>query len=575
MKNLKSIISLIVATSSVNAFAAEHIEPSMVNIPAGEFMMGSDSGGALVKPMHQASVSAFQMAKYPITVAEFRQFAKDTGFAPKPSCTDHIDENWLGGPDTVGTASWNQHRYLKSDFQPVTCITWQDANTYVEWLSKKTGKTYRLPTEQEFEYALKANTTSRYFWGDDPNNTQACAYGNFADLAGEYFASEQYGASYTGFVGHANCNDGEPYISIVGLYRPNPFGLYDMVGNVSQYLNSCFYEGYQARSTEEMDINKCEFVAHRGESWHYPPQPHADRGRYKKGGAPGALMGFRLAADGHSAANLDMHDLAEKPSVTKTKFEAALAQAQSKRLATRPVLPLAPMSPQLTKVKGKEFMLSWQPSTSPDVTSYHVYQSHTLYAHRFGRHYKRYYDKIQTVNADSNSVKVTLGDVRHSFRIVAVTEKLTSLPSPPAIVAHSKTLAIPGRLYMQESAALENVRIAYSTQEDDPEPYYLSKVNHSLEQPLVTTTFNVKVQESGWYTLNYRGRSIMTGTFFKLWQNNKLVGEISYDPDIDDKTSDRHKVFLEQGEHQLQMSVTREGFDYWSMTWLELNKAKS
>jgi hypothetical protein len=60
--------------------------------------------------------------------------------------------------------------------------------------------------------------------------------------------------------------------------------------------------------------------------------------------------------------------------------------------------------------------------------------------------------------------------------------------------------------------------------------------------------------------------------FFKLWQNNTLVGEINHDPNIDDKSSNRHKVFLEQGTHTMQLSFMHEGFDYWSMTWLEFTR---
>jgi len=100
-------------------------------------------------------------------------------------------------------------------------------------------------------------------------------------------------------------------------------------------------------------------------------------------------------------------------------------------------------------------------------------------------------------------------------------------------------------------------------------------MNNAFDQPSVTATFNVNVKESGFYTLNYRGRSFKEGEFFKLWQNNKLVGEMSYDAKIDDKTSNRHKVFLDRGTHQLQLMVALEGWNRWSMTWLELAEVKS
>ena len=269
-------ILLLSAATVLPSWGQDHIVPPMVNIPTGKFMMGSESGTASAKPMHSVSIQAFQMGKYPVTVAEFRKFVEDTGFNPKANCKDHLGKRWLGGPTDIGTARWDKHRYTNSDYLPVTCINLQDANAYADWLSDKTGIQYRLPTEQEWEYAAKANTTSRFFWGDDTTMTQACLYGNFADQSGEYIASKQYGASYVGFLEYANCDDGEAYNSIVGLYRPNPFGLYDMVGNVSQLLNTCYYaDGYKLRTKDEMDLSKCEFIAHRGNTWHYPPQPLA------------------------------------------------------------------------------------------------------------------------------------------------------------------------------------------------------------------------------------------------------------------------------------------------------------
>jgi len=82
------------------------------------------------------------------------------------------------------------------------------------------------------------------------------------------------------------------------------------------------------------------------------------------------------------------------------------------------------------------------------------------------------------------------------------------------------------------------------------------------------------VKKSAWYRLNYRGKSFQSAPFFKLWQNNTVLGEFSYDEEIDDKTSSRHKVFLQQGSHSLQLSVLREGFDMWSMSWLEFTELK-
>ncbi|PKG82891.1 hypothetical protein CXF85_12215 [Colwellia sp. 75C3] len=571
ISNLAVKILLLSTASASTTWAEDYIAPPMVNIPAGKFMMGTESGAASAKPIHSVSIAAFQMAKYPVTMAEFRKFSEDTGFNPEAECLDHLDKNWLSGPTDIGSASWDKHRYTNSEYLPVTCMLRKDANAYADWLTAKTGVQYRLPTEQEWEYSAKANTTSRYFWGDDPTMTQACLYGNFADQSGEYIASKQYGASYVGFLGYANCDDGEAYNSIVGLYRANPFGLYDMVGNVSQHLDTCYYEdGYKERSKDDMDLSKCEFTATRGNTWHYPPQPIASRGRNKKTWKPFSGSGFRLAADGHS----------DKVDPSTTTFEITLKSAQKQRVATRPNLPSAPKNLQLVKLKNNNsnntYELSWQPSNALHVQGYEIYKSTSPYAHLNDGFYQNHYVKVQTVNATKNSIKLSLPDEGGSFRVVTKTTKLTSLPSQPAVDVKAKTVNIPGRINMQDSVALENVHLVYrKAKNDKPELYYLSKLNKSFEQPLVATTFNINVEKTAWYKLNYRGKSFHNRPFFKLWQNNTLVGDIDYDPNIDDKSSNRHKVFLKKGIHTMQLSIMHEGFDYWSMTWLEFIAIKN
>lgn len=571
------LLLLSTATTST-LWAQEYITPPMVNIPAGSFMMGSEIGSADTKPLHSKSIAAFQLGKYAVTVAEFRKFAEATGFNPESTCGDIMDSNGLGGPTDLGTGRWDKNRYSYSEYQPVTCINWHDANAYADWLSKKTGIEYRLPTESEWEYAAKANTTSRYFWGNDFDQTQACSYGNFADQTGEYVNNKKYGLSNVGWIEHGNCDDGEAYTAIVGLYRANPFGLYDMTGNASELLNSCYFDtGYKPHSKEAMDVNQCEFVAHRGGGWHYPAQPLATRGRYKKEGWNRLSdITFRLATNAASDASDE----------TTVNFEKNLKQAQTKRLATRQKRPTAPINLQLVKVKSNSdntnntenttYTLSWQPSADQRITGYDIYKNTSPYAQLFGGYYQKHFTKTYSVNADVNNIEINLPDSTGSFRVVARTQELTSLPSEAiATVIEPKIVSLPGKVYMQSTVDLKNIYLSKSTRKDNPEPFYISKVNKQSDQSLVTAAFTINVEKSAWYNANYRGRSFHTGMFFKLWQNNNLLGEINYDPEIDDKTSNRHQVFLEKGTHILQLSVLREDFDMWSITWLEFTEVKS
>ena len=562
--NLKSTTKLISTWLflSSHSFASNYIAPSMVNIPEGSFTMGSNVGNKRVGPGHQVNIPAFQLAKYHVTVKEFKKFVDDTGYEVPSTCNDYIGENWMNGPDVKGTASWNSNKHLFSDFQPVSCIRYDDAVSYAKWLSEQTGKSYRLPSEQEWEYATKANTTSRFFWGDDPDLTQACEYANFPDNYGEYFPNQQYGASYVGFWGYLNCNDYEPYTTLVGMYRENPFGLYDMVGNVSEMVASCWSEQYDVPNAKPNDIDKCDMVVHRGFGWHSPPKPHYEKWRVDRN-TPFDGVGFRLASD----------DVDDNIDATTIAFEKQLAEAQELRRLTRPIIPDAPSYAYLKSVASGEYELHWSPSEDKRVVSYDIYRSNTNYAHHMGKYFKNHYSKVASVPKTQNSYKLDSLVANTSFRVVAVSDELTSLPSNIALFDAPVVQNIPGKVDVKYAVHLHGVLLQKRrATEDKPERIQLSKFLDGYQQPNNTATFKVNVKESGEYQLNYRGTSIQKGTFFKIWSGYKLLGDINYDPDIDDKSSTRHQVYLEKGLHEIQITIQREGFDWWDLDWLQFTK---
>lgn len=112
----------------------------------------------------------------------------------------------------------------------------------------------------------------------------------------------------------------------------------------------------------------------------------------------------------------------------------------------------------------------------------------------------------------------------------------------------------------------------FSAKETKPERYILFKTNKNADKSAVTASFKVNVKKSGWYQLNYSGNTFQQGEFFRLWLGNDLAGVIYYDAKIDDKTSNRHKVYLHQGKHELQLSVLRDKFDRWGLAWLEFTE---
>jgi formylglycine-generating enzyme required for sulfatase activity len=173
-------------------------EPAMVKVPAGEFLMGSGDDDSEAYPSEKPRQGVvigkpFAIGKYEVTFEEYDQFALATG---RPLPPDH---------------GWGRGQ------RPVINVPWDDADAYGRWLSKMTGKSYRLLTEAEWEYAARARTTWYRFWGDTPD--QACRYANAADRS--------YAKTFGGDI--HDCDDGHVFTAEVGAFEANPFGLHDML----------------------------------------------------------------------------------------------------------------------------------------------------------------------------------------------------------------------------------------------------------------------------------------------------------------------------------------------------------
>ena len=198
-----------------------------VFIHSGSFLMGSseDEGNPNEHPQHKITISkSFYMSKYPVTVGEFRQFVTETGYRTEGEKNGGswvwTDKNEWGQKED---ANWKNPYFEQSERNPIVCINWNDAQAFTEWLKKKDGKNYRLPTEAEFEYACRAATTTTYFFENDTLH--------FTDYGWAQTLTSQ------GFPTHP-----------VGLKLANPWGLFDMVGNAWQWCGDWYDESYYSNS---------------------------------------------------------------------------------------------------------------------------------------------------------------------------------------------------------------------------------------------------------------------------------------------------------------------------------------
>jgi len=198
------------------------IEPRLVSISGAWFLMGSASGQDCERPVHRVWVDAFQLAATQVTNAEYAHFLRSTGSQPPPFWTD---------------------KNFSDPQQPVTGVSWFDANDYSQWLSSQTGLAYRLPSEAEWERAARGDLEQQDFpWGNDPPQSLP-----------DYATRWQTGP--------------EP----VARYAPNTFGLYNICDNVHEWCSDWYDPNYYAISPDHnpRGPEPGQRKASRGGSWRH------------------------------------------------------------------------------------------------------------------------------------------------------------------------------------------------------------------------------------------------------------------------------------------------------------------
>ena len=237
----------------------------MVVLPSGSFLMGSPiteigRQPEMEDPQHRVMIDyAFAVGKFDVTHDEFGRFAREAGLADPMGCNIHQPPHW----PTIKGLNWHNTGFYQTGRHPVVCISWKEAQAYVAWLSKKTGHEYRLLSESEWEYAARAGTATANYWGDKQED--ACAYANGVDMTLKEKFPDQETAQ--------PCRDGYVNTAPVGSFKPNAFGLYDMMGNVFEMLADCYDRTYQGAPTDgsPKTTGTCKCRSNRGGSWTSTP----------------------------------------------------------------------------------------------------------------------------------------------------------------------------------------------------------------------------------------------------------------------------------------------------------------
>ena len=243
--------------------------PAVVSIPAGSFVMGSSEDEVGHEkdeaPQRKVSLRGFAIGQTEVTVAEYRRFIEETGhnFGGRHArCFTYETTVW----EEIKGRSWKKPGYRQTDDHPVVCVSPEDVYAYIDWLNGKVpGEPYRLPSEAEWEYAARAGTTTPFWWGASIGLDQANYHGDLV---------------YDG---------GEPgpwrkrTLPVKSL-EPNPFGLYQVHGNVWEWTDDCYHYNYGDAPTDgsPQREHNCARRVLRGGAWYDHPTDlrSASRVRY-------------------------------------------------------------------------------------------------------------------------------------------------------------------------------------------------------------------------------------------------------------------------------------------------------
>ncbi len=274
--------------------------PEMVRIPPGDLALGAAAADAEARPDERPTavvhIRGFALARAPVTRDDYARFVAATGRQTSVGCA-YAGRSW-SKMDTI--SSWSNLGFAQEGNHPVVCVTYADAQAYVDWMSQRTGKRYRLPSEAEWEYAARAGETASYPGGR--------------------------------VIGHDVANFGAPkcckemaegadrwlYTAPVDAFPANGFGVRDMLGNALEWVSDCYRPGYAGQprngrpfttdvafdAGQGKTLRSCDLRGLRGGDWgnppaflrfsarNYGPAPGYSLADYRSGG-----VGFRIARD--------------------------------------------------------------------------------------------------------------------------------------------------------------------------------------------------------------------------------------------------------------------------------------
>jgi len=480
---MKKLFVSIAMISATNAWAiTTPIEPVLVPV---------------IEPSQNINL---HMSKYEVTVKEFTRFVNATNYQIKDKCHLYNEHHLPEKPE----GTWDNEDLIKEPYRPVVCIGGNDAMAYAKWLAETTGKPYRLPEFNEWQFAASAGKKSRFPFGDDLGQSEVCDYENIEDIAANAGLKQHHNQRYRS---SANCNDGAVYHTVVGMYRPNDLGLFDMMGNVRELMQTC-------KIYHEDQPEKCKGFVVGGSGWHWVPRPTNESDVMP---FIGSIEGFRLVLDS-----------ANKPEMSKEteQFIAGLSKAQQKAKKEHQrlkQLPNAPTGVRAHLLENNQVKLTWSKAVSTNAT-YAVYRGYLDPAGKLSRKM----EKVSEGITETSFVDQLPGAGAASYQIFAQNTVGESLPSATVHAGNHQTFHVGEQI---QAESYYQHRNSVMLAKDERQSVLLS-TNKEHYTPGLTPfipawakyKFESASEAKAQLTVRARGGK---GAELEFWQGNNLVAKLT------------------------------------------------
>ena len=545
---VKKILSICVALSCVQAHAdsqaISYFEPPTASIPAGSFMAKDHAG----EGRYRVNMQPFQMAKYELTVSEFRKFVEDTGYKAPTNCMHEIGPGWFGAGERDG--SWDNNFFNLSEYHPVVCISTKGAEDYAKWLSEKTGKRYRLMSEAQWLYVMRTGGYDEYISENGKKRNQVCEIANLADQHAKAMTGKIYQAPYTSVYTIEDCNDKEILSSTVGLYQADKYGIHDLLGNIQEVVADCYVDGKQPfpQGGGPVTQENCTSRIAKGSSWHWEVPDLDGRGEMADDFIA-AIEGFRLV--------IDTNGTALPAQAGSRAFVASLAKAQKQAKIVHAQIADYPskVAKLALKDKGTEVTLTWQHNNAIAGTTYKVTRQDLIS------------NEEQVIAQGVTELKfVDTKPSKHKARY-KVTAQIGEREGLASNTVDSNTIfthALPTRIQAEAFSEGTSVFVRNSSQEPKHDLIFANMQNTSAD-------YQIKVSKAGKYTLQPRVFHSGEKQSFSVMLNDKLLKEITTTGENGWQTAKAVPVTLPKGTHTLTIKPIGERTRL-SINWLDVKK---